>query len=124
MHIRQIHARLKMRSYAAEVFWAVLPRKSFLKLKARSRAPEFAYIHALPASYKHATVVTCAVGIDRIYTKATRKRVMSKRFRVHYIESFSRRFCPKRHKRERTVKLRAIETPCNKAKQNRLRHSQ
>src|SRR4029434_5387671 len=25
--IRQIHARLKMRSYAAEVFWAVLPRK-------------------------------------------------------------------------------------------------
>src|SRR4029434_6507113 len=44
--IRQIHARLKMRSYAAEVFWAVLPRKSFLKLKARSRAPEFAYIHA------------------------------------------------------------------------------
>src|SRR4029434_7873164 len=28
-----------MRSYAAEVFWAVLPRKSFLKLKARSRSP-------------------------------------------------------------------------------------
>ena len=27
-------------------------RKSFLKLKARSRAPEFAYIHALPAPYK------------------------------------------------------------------------
>src|SRR4029434_10095698 len=48
---------------------------SFLKLKARSRAPEFAYIHALPAPYKGTTE-----GIDRIYTKATRKRVMSKRF--------------------------------------------
>ena len=39
-------------SYTAEVFWAVLHRKSFLKLKARSRAPEFAYIHALPTPYK------------------------------------------------------------------------
>src|SRR4029434_8980565 len=70
-----------MRSYAAEVFWAVLPRKSFLKLKARSRALEFSYKHAPPAPYKgtHATVVTCAVGIYRVHTKATRKRVMSKR---------------------------------------------
>src|SRR4029434_8638941 len=70
-----------MWSYAAEVFWAVLHQKSFLELKARSRAPGFAYIHAPPAPYKgtHATVVTCAVGIYRVHTKATRKRVMSKR---------------------------------------------
>src|SRR4029434_4110773 len=68
MHIRQIHARLKMRSYAAEVFWAVLPRKSFLKLKARSRAPEFAYIHAQACKHLH----------------------------YIYITSFSRRFYPKR----------------------------
>src|SRR4029434_4345989 len=27
--VRQIHARLKMRSYAAEVFWAVLPGRVF-----------------------------------------------------------------------------------------------
>src|SRR4029434_224833 len=71
--IRQIHARLKMRSYAAEVFWAVLPRKSFLKLKARSRAPEFAYINAPPAPYK---------GIQpqsRVHTESTsRIKVMSK----------------------------------------------
>ena len=30
-----------------------------------------------------------------------------------YIKSFSRCFCPKRRTRERTVKLRAIETKCN-----------
>src|SRR4029434_4532615 len=50
--IRQIHARLKMWSYAAKVFWAVLPRKSFLKLNVRSRAPEFSYRNAPPAPYK------------------------------------------------------------------------
>src|SRR4029434_3490066 len=41
-----------MWSYAAEVFWAVLPRKSFLKLKALSHAPELAYRNAPPAPYK------------------------------------------------------------------------
>src|SRR4029434_8295796 len=41
---------LKMCSYAAEVFSAVLPR--ILKLNARSHAPEFVYIHAPPAPYK------------------------------------------------------------------------
>src|SRR4029434_1533326 len=41
-----------MHSYAAEVFSAVLPRMRFLKLKARSHAPGFAYIHAPPAPYK------------------------------------------------------------------------
>ena len=42
----QIHEHLKMCSYAAEVFSAVLSRMRFLTLNARSRAPEFAYIHA------------------------------------------------------------------------------
>ena len=39
-------------SYAAEDFTAVLPRMWILKLKARSRAPGFAYIHAPPDPYK------------------------------------------------------------------------
>ena len=51
-HIGRIHERLKMCSYAAKVFSAVLPRMRILKLNARSRAPGFAYIHAPPAPYK------------------------------------------------------------------------
>ena len=50
--LRLIHERLKMGSYTAEVFSAVLPRMRILKLNARSRAPGFAYIHAPPAPYK------------------------------------------------------------------------
>src|SRR4029434_9561328 len=50
--LRLIHERLKMCSYAAKVFSAVLHRMRILKLKVRSRAPGFAYIHAVPAPYK------------------------------------------------------------------------
>src|SRR4029434_4175299 len=50
--LRLIHERLKMGSYAADVFSAMLPRMRILKLNTNSRAPGFESIHAPPAPYK------------------------------------------------------------------------
>ena len=62
----------------SRIFLNCAPGKGFLKLKARPRAPEFAYIHAPAAPYKgaatrklfaRATVIVSYCSMPKVHTR-------------------------------------------------------